>query len=102
MRGLPTAVFTRNQMIRSVSACFAALLFSAFAVSAQAPPALAVVNYGPRGEIASLDEANEIRIVFSEPMVTLGRIPEQVSPPYIRITPAIPGTYRWSGTTTLI
>ena len=41
---------------------------------------LAVVSAGPTGEVASLAEANEIRIVFSEPMVALGRIPSVVRP----------------------
>ncbi len=63
---------------------------------------LAVVSAGPTGEVASLAEANEVRIVFSEPMVALGRIPAVVRPPYVTIAPAIPGAFRWSGTTILI
>ncbi|MEP6915666.1 MAG: MG2 domain-containing protein, partial [Acidobacteriota bacterium] len=64
---------------------------------------LTIVNAGPQGEVASLAEANEIRVVFSEPMVTLGQIPARVLPPFVRIAPAIPGgTFRWSGTTILI
>lgn len=47
-------------------------------------------------------EANEIRIVFSEPMVTLGRIPARVQPGFIKTKPAVAGTFRWSGTTILI
>ena len=57
---------------------------------------------GPTGEVASLAEANEIRVVFSEPMVTLGRIPARVTAPFFRVSPAMPGTFRWSGTTILI
>jgi hypothetical protein len=91
-----------NNMIRALSAHLAVLLVLLCSIGAQAPPALTVVNVGPQGEIASLDEANEIRIVFSEPMVSLGRIPEQVTAPFVRISPAIAGTWRWSGTTTLI
>jgi uncharacterized protein YfaS (alpha-2-macroglobulin family) len=63
---------------------------------------LSVVSAGPTGEAASLAEANEIRIVFSEPMVTLGRIPSVVRPAYVTIAPAIAGAFRWSGTTILI
>src|SRR5262245_24277034 len=63
---------------------------------------LTIVTAGPEGEIANREEANEIRVVFSEPMVTLGRIPARVTAPFVRIAPAIPGTFRWSGTTTLI
>ena len=72
-------------------------------VSARAQaPALTIVSSGPQGEIANLEEANEIRIVFSEPMVALGRIPATPEAPFVRITPAIPGAFRWSGTTILI
>ncbi len=63
---------------------------------------LTIVGAAPNGEVASLAEANEIRIVFSEPMVALGRIPAVVRAPFVRITPEIPGTFRWSGTTILI
>ena len=81
------------------------LAFGNAQVSAQPAPgsgALRVVSANPTGEVASLAEANEIRIVFSEPMVALGRIPAAVRPPYVRITPAIAGSFRWSGTTILI
>jgi alpha-2-macroglobulin len=70
---------------------------------AQTPArSLTVVSSNPTGEVQNLAEANEIRIVFSEPMVTLGRIPAVVRPPYVRIAPAVPGSFRWSGTTILI
>src|SRR5215216_3477853 len=72
------------------------------ATSAQAPPTLSVQRAGPDGELAELEQANEIRIVFSEPMVTLGRIPQPVTAPFVRIEPALKGTFRWSGTTILI
>jgi hypothetical protein len=63
---------------------------------------LTVVSAGPTGEMAQLDQVNEIRIVFSEPMVELGKIPQPVRVPFVRIHPAIAGEYRWSGTTVLI
>jgi len=75
---------------------------SAYSLSAQQPAALTVVQSGPTNEIQNLREANEIRIVFSEPMVVLGRIPDPVSAPFVTIRPAIQGTFRWSGTTILI
>jgi uncharacterized protein YfaS (alpha-2-macroglobulin family) len=68
----------------------------------QAAETLRVLSSGPAGEIASLAEANEIRVVFSEPMVVIGRIPSPVTAPFFRVTPAIKGSFRWSGTTTLI
>src|SRR6187397_1054052 len=63
---------------------------------------LRVVDASPNGELNQLSEANEIRIVFSEPMVALGRIPSNPAVPFVRITPAMTGTFRWSGTTILI
>ena len=63
---------------------------------------LSVVSHGPQGEIQNIAEAREIRVVFSEPMVALGAIPERVLPPYVHISPALPGTFRWSGTTILV
>src|SRR5688572_2094056 len=83
---------------------FAAFVLGAAIIATVAAQntALTVVNTGPEGPLDQLAQANEIRIVFSEPMVTLGRIPARVTAPFVRITPAIPGTYRWSGTTILI
>ena len=63
---------------------------------------LTILNSGPTGEINQLQDANEIRVIFSEPMVALGRVPSNPTPPWIHIAPAIPGTFRWSGTTILI
>jgi len=64
--------------------------------------ALTIVKAGPVGEIASLAEANEIRVVFSEPMVAVGKIPKKLEVPWFHVDPVIAGTFRWSGTTTLI
>ncbi len=76
--------------------------FFLFSLPSAAQPALTVVTAGPTGEIASLAEAGEIRVVFSEPIVTLGRIPDPVTAPFFTIRPALRGTFRWSGTTILI
>jgi hypothetical protein len=93
----------RVTMSRARSFCASVLAASLVAatVAAQNPP-LTVVNSGPQGPLDQLAQANEIRIVFSEPMVTLGRIPDRVTAPFVRITPAIEGMFRWSGTTILI
>ncbi|MEK6375084.1 MAG: MG2 domain-containing protein [Acidobacteriota bacterium] len=61
-----------------------------------------VVKAGPVGELASIAEANEIRVVFSAPMVAVGKIPKDLTIPWFRISPSVKGTFRWSGTTTLI
>ena len=64
---------------------------------------LRVVSAGPTGEVASVEEANEIRVVFSEPMAATGAGPGPRSDRrYFHITPAVAGTFRWSGTTILI
>jgi hypothetical protein len=73
---------------------------TAIASSQSAP--LTIVSVGPTGEIARLQDANEIRVIFSEPMVPLGRTPSNPSPSWIQIAPAIKGAWRWSGTTILI
>jgi uncharacterized protein YfaS (alpha-2-macroglobulin family) len=78
------------------------LLFLACAVAAHAADKLTIVKAGPVGEVASLAEANEIRVVFSEPMIVLGKIPKVLSVPWFHVAPDIKGTFRWSGTTTLI
>ncbi|MBA2301697.1 MAG: Ig-like domain-containing protein, partial [Acidobacteria bacterium] len=89
-------------MVRAALGCLLTLFALPAAVDAQTAAALTVVTTGPRGEVASLDEANEIRIVFSEPMVALGRIPPNMTAPFVRMAPTIPGAFRWSGTTILI
>jgi uncharacterized protein YfaS (alpha-2-macroglobulin family) len=84
--------------MRRVVAALAFFLASA-AAHAQG---LTIVKAGPVGEVAQLAEANEIRVVFSEPMVVVGKIPKDVTPPWFHIAPAVDSTFRWSGTTTLI
>jgi alpha-2-macroglobulin len=89
-------------MNRSVPVCLWALLCLLPASLAAQTPALTVVSAGPQGEVANRDEAKEIRIIFSEPMLALGRIPATVTAPFVKITPAIPGAFRWSGSTILV
>jgi uncharacterized protein YfaS (alpha-2-macroglobulin family) len=84
-----------------VCALFMGCVCLTLTLGAQTTP-LTVVNFGPQGEIATLDQANEIRVVFSEPMVSMGRIPQPVTAPFFSITPSINGSFRWSGSTTLI
>ena len=75
------------------------------ALLAAAPAAaqeLAVRQTGPEGEITDIEQANEVRVTFSEPMVVLGRIPQPVTAPFFKIEPAAEGTFRWSGTRLLI
>src|SRR5215212_10482888 len=81
---------------------FAAFVLLFLAAAARAEDKLTIVKAGPVGEVASLAEANEIRVVFSEPMVVVGKIPKVLSVPWFHVAPEIKGTFRWSGTTTLI
>jgi uncharacterized protein YfaS (alpha-2-macroglobulin family) len=78
-----------------------ALLLSA-SFAARAADKLTILKAGPVGEIATLAEANEVRVVFSESMVVVGKVPKNLVVPWFHIAPSIKGTYRWSGTTTLI
>ncbi len=63
---------------------------------------LTISRAGPVGVIANIAEANEVRVVFSEPMVAVGKIPTTVTAQFFHMTPPVKGTFRWSGTTTLI
>jgi alpha-2-macroglobulin len=86
---------------------FGAAVLSVFVCSqAAAQPApsravLRVVSAGPAGDVQPQQD-NEVRVVFSEPMVALGRVPSRLKPPFFTIAPDVAGTFRWSGTTILI
>src|SRR5204863_7033098 len=69
---------------------------------ARAQDALTVVAAQPTGALADLAQAAEVRVRFSEPMVTIGRIPDQVTAPFFSITPAVAGVFRWAGPTILV
>jgi uncharacterized protein YfaS (alpha-2-macroglobulin family) len=75
--------------------------FFTLASSAQNTP-LTILEASPRGEVGSRAEANEIRLIFSEPMIALGRAPANPAIPWVSITPRIAGQFRWSGTTVLL
>jgi uncharacterized protein YfaS (alpha-2-macroglobulin family) len=70
--------------------------------AAGAAQELTVRSAGPTGEVAQRQEAREVRVVFSEPMVALGRIPAVVEAPFFAIAPAVRGRFRWAGTNTLV
>lgn len=82
------------------------MFWMGLAVAAQASPEQSqpfrVLSAAPSGPIEQISDANEIRVIFSEPMVPLGRIPAVPDVPWASITPATKGTFRWSGTTVLI
>src|SRR3954449_3033940 len=88
--------------LRRMKRTGAVILLLVCAVAAHAADKLTIVKAGPGGEVANLAEANEIRVVFSEPMIVVGKIPKVLNVPWFHVAPAIKGTFRWSGTTTLI
>jgi alpha-2-macroglobulin len=87
--------------LTTVSGISILLLLSATAAAQQRAP-LRVVSAGPSGEIRNAEDGNEIRVVFSEPMVPIGRVTQKLKPAFFHITPDVPGVFRWSGTTILI
>ncbi|HXI12659.1 MAG TPA: alpha-2-macroglobulin family protein [Thermoanaerobaculia bacterium] len=78
----------------------ATFLFASATLAAETP--LKVTRAAPTGVVSGRVQANEIRVTFSEPMVSLGKIPENLAPSFFKIKPAAIGTFRWAGTTTLI
>lgn len=62
------------------------------------PGPLRVLSYGPEGEVAA---TSQVSIVFSKPMVALTGVAEQPVPP-VRLTPALPGGWRWLNPQTLV
>lgn len=77
------------------------LLSVTLTFSAQTAP-LTVLDASPRGEVGQRSDANEIRLIFSEPMIALGRSPADPQIPWVSITPRIAGQFRWSGTSVLL
>lgn len=61
---------------------------------------LKVVSVKPKGELKSIEEADQIVVTFNLPMVQLQRI-EPVKPDWFIIEPAIDGEFQWLGTQTL-
>src|SRR5687767_7903759 len=89
-------------MSRSVVSSIVLSLVLVLGAAAQAPPALTILRAGRTGELSQLEQGNEIRVVFSEPMVALGRIPARVEAPFVGLVPPAKGSFRWSVTTILI
>src|SRR3954471_2746360 len=93
---------SRGHMLTRIAVAFS-LLFSLGAAGwSEAQTRVTVVSGRPAGETSDLGESREVTVVFSEPMVALGRIPNPVTAPFFKIQPALPGTFRWSGTSILI
>ncbi|HEY6357565.1 MAG TPA: Ig-like domain-containing protein, partial [Vicinamibacterales bacterium] len=78
------------------------LVVQATSRAARQTPGLIVVSHTPVGEVTQLADANDVRIMFSEPMVAIGSTAVVGKPSWVTITPAPNGHYFWSGTRTLI
>lgn len=63
---------------------------------------LAVERPHPHGEVTDLEQAREVRVTFSEPMIPVGAREVAAGPGWFRIRPALPGKFRWVGTSTLV
>lgn len=84
-----------------VWAIAAGMVLATLPASSQSP-ALRVVSASPTGGLGQLADADEVRIVFSEPMIELGTAPSGAAPKWIHVTPAAPAAFYWSGTKTLM
>ncbi len=62
---------------------------------------LRALSVAPSGTLLNLQPDQSISITFSQPMVALGE-EDPASVPAFSISPAIPGTFRWNGTHTLV
>lgn len=80
----------------------AALALSTAAATSAAEPLLSVTQAGPEGECSTIEQANEVRIQFSEPMVALGAAAGAADIRFVKFTPDIEGEFHWSGTRLLI
>ncbi|MGE0454721.1 MAG: MG2 domain-containing protein [Vicinamibacteria bacterium] len=74
-------------------------IFALLLAPAAAGADLSVVSIAPQGVVASLEQAGEVRVLFSEPMVPVGPAP---GAPFFRLEPALPGSLRWAGSDTLV
>src|SRR4249919_2094733 len=91
-----------TRQIACVALCaFLSICAPAAAQPAPARAALRVVSAGPSGDLQP-EQDNEVRVVFSEPMVALAQVSSRLRPAYFSISPSVAGTFRWSGTTILI
>ena len=79
-----------------------AMLSLAILPGASQTPALRILSASPAGELTELFDAEQIRFVFSEPMVVPGNVPSGAAPPWIRFTPPMNGRFYWAGTDTLV
>ena len=79
-------------MFTRIAVAVALFLLTSTTWSEAQSKSLTVVNARPSGETSDLGESREVTVVFSEPMVSLGRIPNPMTAPFFKIQPALAGT----------
>src|SRR5579871_856854 len=62
---------------------------------------LSILRAVPVGDLAQAEDARDVRVTFSEPMVAIGA-PATERPAWFSIVPATAGTFHWSGTSTFV
>jgi uncharacterized protein YfaS (alpha-2-macroglobulin family) len=85
------------------TAALAAVWLSVQSVSpfAHQGASLTILRASPSGDLQRVEDASEIRLVFSEPMVAIGD--ESVDrPSWASLTPEIDAAWYWAGTRTLV
>ncbi len=62
---------------------------------------LQILSVSPKGLVQSVSESQSIIATFDRPMVPLQATPEDLGEGPLTVRPAVPGKYRWLGTSTL-
>jgi uncharacterized protein YfaS (alpha-2-macroglobulin family) len=94
-------IFMTRSVVRRAAVALAIMVPGMLSPLASQSPSLTIVSATPQGDIGQIADANEIRIVFSEPMIAVGG-PTTGVPDWFSITPAVNVNAYWSGTRTLI
>lgn len=81
--------------------CLLALIAFPAALAAAEDDALRILSTTPQGDLNALDDGQAITITFDRPIVSLSGVEKDLRDGPLRITPEIPGRYRWMGTSTL-
>jgi hypothetical protein len=82
--------------------CIAAILFlHSLTLVSQQTKEVVVRFAAPQGVTTSIDQSDRIIVTFSEPMTPLTALPKGQGTGPMTIEPAVTGTYRWLGTTTV-
>jgi uncharacterized protein YfaS (alpha-2-macroglobulin family) len=62
---------------------------------------LKILSATPRGSVRQASEAGSVVVIFDHPMASLEALPEGKGPALMKISPDVPGRFRWLGARTL-